>query len=227
LASIPDSASASASAEPARVLLVDDDATFRESLRQLLVDSGIKVVGEAADGAEAVDVAVATRPNVVLMDIHMPRASGVEGTRELVERVPEASVVILTISAAEQDVVDAVLAGASGYLLKGGPVEQLVEGIRAAAAGESLISPSIAAQLLRRMRVTEATPPGDDDAFDLSERELEVLRLLAGGKDNREIADELFLSEKTVKNHVSAILKKLQLQNRTEAAVFAVRTGLA
>jgi DNA-binding NarL/FixJ family response regulator len=210
------------------VLLADDHAIFRSGLRDLLSRQGFEVVGEAADGAEAVRLSETTPTDVVLMDLHMPRMTGVEATRAIAARASPPSVVVLTISADEGDVAEAVLAGASGYLLKNATLEQIVQGIRAAAAGESLISPAVAAQLLRRIR----TAPGAALAavsrdVELTERELEVLKLLAAGKDNAQIAQDLFLSEKTVKNHVSAILRKLQLQNRTEAAVFAVRSGLA
>jgi len=152
--------------------------------------------------------------------------SGVEATRRLAAAVPLVKVLVLTISADERDVTDAVIAGASGYLLKDATAKEIAAGVRAAAAGESLISPRIASQLLERLRAHAGDAPGPADA-NLSERELEILRLIAEGHDNDRIAEQLVLSPRTVKNHVSSILAKLQLENRVQAAVYAVRKGLA
>ena len=210
-----------------RVLVVDDSAVFRKRLSLLLRGEGFDVVAEAADGVEAVSRATFDRPDVVLMDIHMPRLNGIEATREIMARRLPTNVVILTISAEEQDVVEAVRAGARGYLLKDAPFGHIAEAITAASSGGCLISPSVAAQLLDRMRIRDGAADLEDAMPDLTERELDVLRLLAAGKDNAEIARTLFLSEKTVKNYVSAILRKLGFENRTEAAVFAVRNGIA
>jgi DNA-binding NarL/FixJ family response regulator len=161
------------------------------------------------------------------MDLNMPGISGVEATREITTAAPRTRVVVLTISAEDGDVVSAVMAGACGYLLKDSSIQQLVAGIRAAAAGDSLISPQIAAKVLQLLRAqTAGAGKPESLRAELSERELEVLKLIAIGKDNAEIARELFISPKTVKNHISNILMKLQIENRIQAAVYAVRSGL-
>ena len=208
-----------------RVVVVDDHDLFRTGLMNLLTEQGIHVVGEAATGEAAVKLVRDLAPDVVVMDIHMPGISGVDATRELAAVAPRSRVVVLTISEEDGDVVDAVMAGACGYLLKSSSIEELVAGIRAAAAGESLISPQIATkvlQLLRAQTPGRTTPP----RAELSQRELEVLKLIAIGKDNAEIAKDLFISPKTVKNHISNILMKLQIDNRIQAAVYAVRSGI-
>ncbi len=210
-----------------RVLLVDDHDLFRTGLASLLGDHGVHVVGEAASGNAALGLVQELAPDVVVMDLNMPGISGVEATREIATLAPRTRVVVLTISADDGDVVDAVMAGACGYLLKDSSVQQLIAGIRAAAAGESLISPQIAAKVLQLVRSQgAASGAGDTVRPDLSDRELEVLKLIAIGKDNAEIARELFISPKTVKNHISNILMKLQIENRIQAAVYAVRAGI-
>jgi DNA-binding NarL/FixJ family response regulator len=161
------------------------------------------------------------------MDLKMPGLTGVEATRRISGIAPLARVVVLTISADDDDVMDAVMAGACGYLLKDSSIEQLIAGIRAAASGESLISPQIATKLLQRLRAHGADEAAAETIrADLSDRELEVLRLIANGKDNAEIARDLYISPKTVKNHISNILMKLQIDNRIQAAVYAVRSGI-
>jgi len=217
-----------AEGRPARgptVLLVDDHDLFRTGLRTLLEEQGVAIVGEAADGALAVAGVREHAPDVVLMDINMPVMNGVEATREITRLAPLSRVVVLTISDDDGDVIDAVLAGASGYLLKDATIDDLLRGIRAAAEGDSLMSPAIASKVIQRVR---AASPGDTGRprGDLSQRELEVLRLIAIGKDNAHIASELHISPKTVKNHISNILMKLGIENRIQAAVYAVRTGL-
>ena len=183
---------------------------------------------EAGSGAEAVALVRELAPDVVLMDLNMPGTTGVEATRRIAQIAPLTRVVMLTISADDSDVMDAVLAGACGYLLKDSPIHDLLHGIRAAAAGESLISPQVAATVLHRLRAATTVPEAAASVrADLSYRELDVLRLIASGKDNEEIARELAISPKTVKNHISNILVKLQLENRIQAAVYAVRSGLA
>jgi DNA-binding NarL/FixJ family response regulator len=211
-----------------RVLLVDDHDLFRTGLVSLLAEHGVQVAGEAATGEAAVRLVRELAPDVVVMDLNMPGISGVEATRQIVTFAPRTRVVVLTISVDGTDVVDAVMAGACGYLLKDSTVEQLMAGIRAAAAGESLISPQIAAKVLQMLRSQSVASTNAAEAVraELSERELEVLKLIAIGKDNAEIAQELFISPKTVKNHISNILMKLQIENRIQAAVYAVRTGL-
>ncbi len=208
-----------------RVLLVDDHDLFRTGLVNLLGDEGVDIVGEAPNGETALRLVRELAPDVVVMDLNMPGISGVEATREIASVAPRTRVVVLTISADGADVLDAVMAGACGYLLKDSSVQQLVWGIRAAAAGESLISPQIAGKVLQLLRA-QTVGAGADIQPDLSDREIEVLRLIANGKDNAEIAQELFISPKTVKNHISNILMKLQIDNRIQAAVYAVRSGL-
>lgn len=208
-----------------RVVVVDDHDLFRRGLADLLEDRGIEVVGQAGLGAEGVRLARELSPDVVLMDLSMPGMSGVEATQRLASAAPRTRVLILTVVADEGHVMDALLAGACGYLLKDAPIENLVEGIEAAARGESLISPLIARQLVNRIREPAGAEPAVSGA-DLTARELEVLQLLARGLDNHQIAETLYLSQHTVKNHVSSILAKLQVGNRIQAAVRAVRSGL-
>ena len=210
-----------------RVLLVDDHDLFRTGLVNLLSEQGVHIVGEAADGETALRHVRDLAPDVVVMDLNMPGISGVEATREITTTAPRTRVVVLTISVDDGDVVNAVMAGACGYLLKDSSIQQLVAGIRAAAAGESLISPQIAAKVLQLLRAqTAGAGKVESLRAELSDRELEVLKLIAIGKDNAEIARELFISPKTVKNHISNILMKLQIENRIQAAVYAVRSGI-
>jgi DNA-binding NarL/FixJ family response regulator len=221
-------AAGDASATGARVLIVDDHGLFRTGLRSLLEEQGIQVVGEAGDGAEALEVVRELTPEVVLMDLNMPGMAGVEATQRIAQVAPLTRVVVLTISDDDSDVMDAILAGACGYLLKDSSIHDLVRGIQAAAVGESLISPQIASKVLQRLRAASTVPNAAETIrSELSERELDVLRLIANGKDNAEIARELMISPKTVKNHISNILVKLQIENRIQAAVYAVRSGIA
>jgi DNA-binding NarL/FixJ family response regulator len=210
-----------------RVVLVDDHELFRGGLRDLLEAQGLMVVGEASTGEDGVGLTGELAPDVVVMDLNMPGISGVDATRQILEQAPLARVLVLTISAEDSDVMDAMMAGACGYLLKDAAVEELVSGVRAAAAGESSISPRIATKVLARLR-RDATEREENARTHtgLSEREIEVLRLLAEGKGNAEIAAELFISPKTVKNHIASILMKLQIENRIQAAVYAVRAGI-
>jgi DNA-binding NarL/FixJ family response regulator len=211
-----------------RVLLVDDHDLFRTGLVNLLREHGVQVVGEAENGHVALRLTRDLAPDVVVMDLNMPGMSGVEATRRITSLAPLTRVVVLTISADDSDVIDAVIAGACGYLVKDSSIQQLIAGIRAAAAGESLISPRIAAKVLQLLRAKAAggAEPVEAARADLSERELEVLKLIANGKDNAQIARDLHISPKTVKNHISNILMKLQIDNRIQAAVYAVRTGI-
>lgn len=208
-----------------KVIVIDDHELFRHGLIGLLRERGIDVVGEAALAADGIRQASEMEPEVVLMDLTLPGMSGIEATQRITAATPLTRVLVLTVSADDRHVVDAVLAGACGYILKDSPIDQIVEGIRAAERGESLISPRIASRLVRWLR-----SPGDVEPCpartELTPRELEVLKLLAGGLDNSEIAHALFLSQHTVKNHVSSILTKLQVANRIQAAVLAVRGGL-
>ena len=214
-------------AESHRVLIVDDHDLFRTGLRNLLEEQGVQVVGEAASGAEAVQIVRELAPDVVVMDLNMPGMGGIDATRHITSIAPLTRVVMLTISDQDSDVMDAIFAGACGYLLKDSSIQDLMAGIQAASRGESLISPAIAARLLQRVRATSTQPEiARTIRAELSEREIEVLKLIANGKDNAVIAGELHISPKTVKNHISNILMKLQIDNRIQAAVYAVRSGL-
>ena len=210
-----------------RVLLVDDHDLFRTGLRNLLAAQGVDVVGEAQTGAEALGLVRDLAPDVVVMDLNMPGMNGVEATRQINVLAPLTRVLVLTISDQDADVLDAILAGASGYLLKDSSIQDLLQGIRSAAVGEALISPHIAAKVLQRVRATSTSPEiADTIRAELSDREVEVLKLIANGTDNAQIAAELHISPKTVKNHISNILMKLQIDNRIQAAVYAVRSGI-
>ena len=210
-----------------RVLLVDDHDLFRTGLRNLLEEQGILIVGEADTGTEALKKIREVAPDVVVMDLNMPGISGVEATRQIAMIAPLTRVLVLTISDQDADVMDAILAGACGYLLKDASMNDLIGGIRAAAAGESLVSPVIAAKVLQRLRATGGSPhEAETIRSELSDREIQVLKLIANGHDNAQIAAELHISPKTVKNHISNILMKLQIDNRIQAAVYAVRSGI-
>jgi DNA-binding NarL/FixJ family response regulator len=184
------------------------------------------VIGEASNGADAIALAVRSRPDVVVMDLNLPRQSGTEATRELVATMPDARVLVLTVEAGGRNVLDALIAGACGYLLKDATIEEIAAGVRAAAAGQSFVSPRVGHHVLERLR-GQAGAGGPSGETPLSERELDILRLVAEGCDNDEIAERLFLSPRTVKNHVSSILAKLEMDNRVQAAVYAVRKGIA
>jgi DNA-binding NarL/FixJ family response regulator len=203
-------------------VIVDDHDLFRTGLRNLLEEQGVQVVAEAAGGADAVKLVRELAPDVVVMDLNMPGMGGVEATRHIAGIAPLTRVVMLTISEEDSDVMDAILAGACGYLLKDSSIQDLMAGIRAASNGESLISPNIAAKVLQRVRATSTQPEiANQIRAELSDREIEVLKLIANGKDNAVIAAELHISPKTVKNHISNILMKLQIDNRIQAAVNA------
>jgi DNA-binding NarL/FixJ family response regulator len=206
-------------------MVVDDHELFRGGLVGLLKERGIQVVGEATLAHQAIAMVSEKDPDVILLDLNMPGMSGIEALQRLTAVAPLKRVVVLTVMADDNSVMDALLAGACGYVLKDQPIDQIVESIYAAAQGQSLLSPRIASLLVRRVRAPDHTdPPGTDPK--LTSRELEVLQLVSRGIDNQEIARALFLSEHTVKNHVSNILLKLQVQNRIQAAVRAVRGRL-
>jgi DNA-binding NarL/FixJ family response regulator len=210
-----------------RVLLVDDHDLFRTGLRNLLEEQSIQVVGESDNGTDALRLVREVAPDVVVMDLNMPGISGVEATRQISMIAPLARVLVLTISDQDSDVMEAILAGACGYLLKDASISELLSGIHAAAAGESLVSPTIASKVLQYVRATGAAHrEARVIQSELSDRELQVLKLIANGKDNAMIAGELHISPKTVKNHISNILMKLQIENRIQAAVYAVRSGI-
>jgi DNA-binding NarL/FixJ family response regulator len=210
-----------------RVLLVDDHDLFRTGLRNLLEEQGVQIVGECDNGTDALHAVREVAPDVVVMDLNMPGISGVEATRQISMIAPLTRVLVLTISDQDSDVMDAILAGACGYLLKDSSITDLISGIHAAAVGESLVSPAIASKVLQRVRASSASPhEAELIQSELSDREIEVLKLIANGKDNGMIALELHISPKTVKNHISNILMKLQIENRIQAAVYAVRSGI-
>jgi NarL family two-component system response regulator LiaR len=210
-------------AEPIRVLLVDDHAVVREGLRAFLeLQEGIAVVGEAADGIEAIEAATRLRPDVILMDLVMPELDGVSAMRSLRERLPEARVIVLTSFLDDEKLLPALRAGAAGYLLKNAEPQEVARAVRAARVGQALIDPVVAARLVE----TLAADDGEDPLDRLTPREREVLVLIGRGFPNKLIARELDVSEKTVKTHVGHVLAKLGVSDRTQAAVFAVRSGL-
>ncbi|MEU9830454.1 response regulator transcription factor [Streptosporangium sp. NPDC048047] len=215
------------SGDPIRVLIVDDHALIRRSLEMALsTETDIEVVGEASDGQEAVELADRLTPDVMLMDVRMPRRSGIEATREIKASVPSTRIIMLTVSDEEEDLFEAIKAGATGYLLKNVQLDEVPEAVRGVHEGQSLINPAMAAKLITEfanMSRKEAERPPQLPVPRLTDREMEVLRLVAKGMNNREIAKQLFIAENTVKNHVRNILDKLQLHSRMEAVVYAVR----
>jgi DNA-binding NarL/FixJ family response regulator len=215
--------------EPTRILIADDQALVRGGLRMILdAQPDLEVVGEAADGHEALRRAGELSPDLVLMDVRMPELDGLEATRRLLaRREPSPKVLMLTTFDLDDYVYEAIRAGASGFLLKTAPPQQLVEGIRTVMAGDALLAPEITRRLLERFISRPPQPTGTPPALaDLSQRELEVLRLMADGRSNAEIAGALFLSEATIKTHVNHILTKLRLRDRVQAVALAYRTGL-
>jgi DNA-binding NarL/FixJ family response regulator len=213
--------------EPIRILIADDQALVRGGLRMILdAQPDLQVVGEAADGREALQRARELTPDLVLMDVRMPELDGLETTRHLLGRDPSAKVVVLTTFDLDDYVYEATRAGASGFLLKSAPPQQLVAGIRTVMAGDALLAPEITRRLLDRFVSRPPRSGGTPPALaELSPRELEVLRLIAEGRSNSEIAADLFLSEATVKTHVTHILTKLRLRDRVQAVALAYRTG--
>jgi NarL family two-component system response regulator LiaR len=208
-----------------RVLVADDHAIVRKGIRALLAtEPGIEIVGEARDGQEAICQAHSAQPDVILMDLVMPGIDGLEATRRILARQPEARILVLTSFAGDDKVFPAIRAGASGYLLKDSGPEELARAIQQVFRGESSLHPSIARKVLREL----SGPPGrTPDADQLTQREVEVLKLVAHGQSNREISAALTISEATVRTHVSNILAKLNLSSRTQAALYALREGLA
>src|SRR3954467_8317912 len=212
-----------------RVLIADDQALFRRGLYVVLgTEEHIEVVAEAENGEEAVQKAIELAPDVVLMDVRMPRINGIEAARIINLEVPTAKILMLTVSDEEDDLYEAIKAGANGYLLKEISVEEVAEAIRAVVQGQSLISPSMASKLLNEFNslARKAEERQQYPAPALTSRELEVLKLVARGMSNREIADQLYISENTVKNHVRNILEKLHLHSRMEAVIYAVKERL-
>jgi len=210
-----------------RVLLVDDQSLFRAGLRTLLsTRAELEVVGDAENGQAALELAAATRPDVVLMDLKMPVLDGVAATRRLRVQHPDIRIVALTTFEDDELVFECLRAGAVGYLLKDAPIDRLVEAVLAAARGESVLQPSVASKVLAELSRLASAAPAANELSKLSERERDVLRLIARGASNKEIAAALFLAEGTVKNHVTSILDKLEVGDRTQAALRARELGL-
>lgn len=204
-----------------RVIVADDHPIVRSGIVGLIaLDPGLEVVGQAANGAEAVDLAARLRPDVVLMDLRMPGTSGIEATSRIAKELPEVHVLVLTTYETDDDILGAIEAGASGYLLKAAPQEEIVAGIRAVAEGHTVLAPTIAATLVTRMRGERPGRP------QLSPREREVLGLVAAGRSNPEIARELFIGEATVKTHLIHVFEKLEVSDRTRAVTLALELGL-
>jgi DNA-binding NarL/FixJ family response regulator len=213
--------------ETIRVLVADDEANYRSALQKVLrLAPEIELVGVAADGREALEIAEDMEPDVLLTDINMPHVNGLQLANRLQRLQPEIRIVILTVSEEAEDVFEAFRSGAIGYILKDSTPKDVVEAIRAAFRDEAMITPRIARLVIDDFRRIEGAPGTDPHFYDLSKREREMLQFLAEGKKNKEIADVLSLAEKTVKNHVSSILRKLHVNTRTEAAMKAVKEGL-
>ena len=216
-----------ANGEPIRVAIVDNEELFRRGLTMLLsLENGIEVVGEAGDGIAATELAAATAPDVILMDVRMPKRSGIEACVTIKDVAPIARIIMLTVSDEEADLYDAVKNGAAGYLLKDASIDEVAQAIRVVADGQSLISPSMAIKLLDDFKQLSRSDREQVSTPRVTARELEVLKLVAQGLNNRQIGTRLFISENTVKNHVRNILEKLQLHSRMDAVMYAVREKL-
>lgn len=212
-----------------RLLLCDDHAMFRQGLRSILeTEEDFRIIGEASTGREAVRYALETRPDVILMDIQMPELDGVAATKAVLAEQPDAKVIILTMYRQDKYVFEAIKVGARGYLLKDADANDLIDAIRRVAAGETLLNAEMAASILDEFRKVGELPEHPDHKIsELTEREEDILRLLAQGSSNQEIAQSLGVSEKTVRNRLSEIFSKLRLNNRTQAALYALREGIA
>lgn len=214
--------------EPIRVAIVDDHTLFREGLITLIdAAPDMQIVGDAGTGVEAVDLALEQRPDVILMDIMMPELNGIQATRQILEQQPETGIIMLTMLEDDDSLFAAMCAGARGYILKGADKNEVLTTIQAVAAGRASFGPVIALRLTNFFKAIEASPQRADVAFpELTEREREVLDLIAQGRNNQEIADYLFISSKTVSNHISNIFSKLQVADRAQAIINARRAGL-
>jgi len=215
--------------EKIKVFLVDDHAIVRDGIRAVLnTESGIEVIGEATNGREAVSKVLSYQPDITLMDLVMPEMDGIEAIRLIIERQPQARILVLTSFATDDKVFPAIKAGAMGYLLKDSDAEELLRAIHQVYQGESSLHPKIARKLLREISAVPLPPVSSSPAVDpLTEREVEVLKLVAKGKSNQDIAQQLFIGEGTVRTHVSNILGKLHLASRTQATLYALKEGLA
>lgn len=210
---------------PIRLLLADDHRMLREGLRRSLTDEGFDVIGEASDGAEAVEMASNLKPDVVLMDVTMPDVDGVEATRRLSVSHPEIPVVMLTMHADESVIAEAMRAGASGYLVKDCSTDEIAQTLREAASPDTAMSSGLANAMLQEVRRIDPEPAEESDRI-VTKREVEVLQLIADGCSTQEVADSLYISQKTVKNHLASIYQKLDARDRTQAVLQAVRMGI-
>jgi len=209
-----------------RVLLADDHNVLRQGMAQVLeAQPDITVVAQADNGKEACRLAAQHQPDVILIDINMPEMDGVAASQQITAELPQTGIIILTMYRRDDYVFEAIKAGASGYLLKEAELDELLDAIRAVAQGEAVIDPSIAGRVLAELRRPRPAP-ADEEVSELAERDLEILQLVAQGLSNQEIADRLFLAEKTIRNRLSLIFKRLHLENRTQAALYALREGL-
>ncbi len=214
-------------ADVIRILVVDDHALFRDGLvRALKAEPDLEIVGESPDGLDAIERAADLQPDVILMDVRMPGATGIEATRRIRSAQPSTKIVMLTVSDDDEDLFASIRAGAIGYMLKDASVEEIAGAVRAATAGQSVISPPMAARLVAEFNILSGRLEAEHDRHRLTARELEVLRLIARGLSNKDIASELVIAENTVRNHVRNILEKLQVRSRVEAAMYAVREKL-
>lgn len=212
-----------------KVMLVDDHALFRKGLASLLsIQENIKVIGEASNGLEAIEFAKILRPDLIMMDIHMPKCNGLEATREIKKILPETRIVILTASEEDQNLFEAMKIGAQGYLLKDLELHQLLDLLQSISKGEAILSSAMATKIFQEFsRAGHSRTTNEEIQEELTEREKTILKYVAQGLMNKEIADELGISENTVKIHLRNILEKLHLRNRIQAAVYAVRQGIA
>jgi two-component system, NarL family, response regulator DegU len=208
-----------------RLMLADDHRMLREGLRRSMTEQGFSVVGEAADGAQAVELAHRLLPDVILMDVTMPELDGVGATREIRAALPSVRVVMLTMHADEDVLASAIRAGASGYLVKDCSIREIADAVRMAASGETIISPNLAASMLDEVRKLD-DPATSDEQRVVTRREEEVLQLIANGCSTPEVAEQLYISHKTVKNHLASIYQKLDARDRTQAVLQAVRMGI-